>query len=961
MNLETKLDDYSTHVLDVMSNTSLPDALNKARKAAEAFCKVIILYKHGDSAGQDIIEGRVNFKGTAPKFPTRPDLNDLVNIVTYETDEVYKIIKPKTRRHQIKNFLDAIRTQTNPSSHDANNPEDYGNESSLNYVKLAIAHLTQWLFVEHLSKSLPDSLKPCIHPLLNIKQETEPTQELRGLDIIKLQFPNHNVTLFRAHNDSVNSIGYELITVEVVSGVILAYLFLKGNIVIEKTLNHFLENTNLILASLSIISPKIYNKTSGNEVDRLSSIKRAVSNLNNSNLLRIVEYHYVNDFLWDKCLNPRLGAITKDITPELYFLDQELFSEEETEPKPSLGYIKQIIESGERAKPVSLIIGPGGVGKTTFCEQAVSLINKEQKKRAILISSSDIKDINTQTEVKSVADLYRLYMSVESDSASILESNNLEINISCGNLVLIIDGLDEIDASLKGGFYLDSFLNSVIELNKSYQNCTIIITSRDYFSDRYSNKEYINTFKLRGFNNDLVEKYLEKRLSPSQIKEAKNYLNDIELSDQGRQVPLYLHLVCEMIGREAELNTDLVGSRYFCSEIKLDKLIFDLIQREIKKQSLEMFSCDEYFDLLVEIAVEHKGLISKNDLDYYIETFTQPVTSLGDKPGEYNQFYVSPLLTHDPSNETFKIKHDLVETWVKARFLFSRICDGQFSDKIERLLAELYNGTSPLFNELKRIKLSSSVPTKKGCREILNQLIKIRNPTIVTRRAISGLLYFALLGPAGRNRIDHADDLIEIYGGSQITNLYIYGKFYPLDFTSLEITDSYFEDYEEFDKSRFPANQTVFYSCIFKGISPASTIDSTQKLFDKNCRLNDELRKAMDERKDSTDQLYSQVKDDLIKFLKKGFHAGGFSWKSDDMYKSIVTKPPIGREDFLEYLLDQKVFIEEPKRGAGQGVVYKVSPSYQVSAKRLITDNLSDSMIKKLISALLKEFFNKEK
>lgn len=336
----------------------------------------------------------------------------------------------------------------------------------------------------------------------------------------------------------------------------------------------------------------------------------------------------------------------------------------------------------------------------------------------------------------------------EIDASEALEYNNFEINISCGNLVLIVDGLDEIESILKEKFDLDSFIQSAISLNEAYKSCSIIITSRDYYLDKYIQKDSVTVFALLGFSDELVSEYLTKRLSKQRVKDAKKYLLNFDITDESRHTPIYISLICDLVDREEYDKIalpEILESNYYYSNSTLDNLIYKLLQREIGKQSLEI-TCDDYFELIVEISVRNQGEISKKDLNEYIQIFfpsIEPTSNLDSD--RYSQFYISPLLSFDRSRNAFKIKYDFVELWTKVRFVLSNFIKESLSEDLKRLLAEIYDGSSLLLEELINMKSIAQINYIEHGGHILQKLIKDFNAPnkklVCTRKSIFGGCY----------------------------------------------------------------------------------------------------------------------------------------------------------------------------------------------------------------------------
>lgn len=802
-------------------------------------------------------------------------------------------------------------------------------------------------------------------------REGDTYEEARGYDIVKLRFPRQDVRVVRNYTDRTNRISYEFVTVKIAKNIIMGHLFVKKNISIGNTIEHFFDNLSIRLSSLSICSPRIISSSTGKAVDRLGSIRDRVESVSSKYPVKHTEYYYVDKYVWEYCLAEHPGIIGVKMDKEKYFVDQELYWEGNNGPesKPSLDYIEDLIQSSDHKRPVSIIVGTAGVGKTTFCEQAVRLINSTSNKRALLISSADLREAIAGTEVSSITDLYRFYTRItEVDSASVLESNNLEINISCGNIVLIIDGLDEIESILKEKFDIERFLNSAVKLNESYRSCSIIVTTRDYFSERYLGKHSSSVLSLKGFTAELVDEYLEKRLPVTDRSLAKRYLREFDITEQDRHIPLYLSLVCDLVERSEYKGggafVQASDSVYFHPEFPFDRLVFELIQREIGKQLINI-SCDEYFELLAEIAVVHRGHIPQKRLDEYIEVMIMPERASGDGNTKYGQFYSSPLLNYTVNRREYSLKYDYCETWILSRYFIHNYVNRRFEQYMVDMLVDMHDGTSPLFVELMNVKKKKpNVENFEYTRGILTKLQEnvsgemssVYKVTSRNSKPISGLLYFAL-GGHERNRADYTDKLVSIYGGVTICNLCIYGVFYPVDFSDLNIHYSWFERYGNFEKCKFPSGRIVFFDSIFKGIDARLGTGLTAGIFDESCSLNKELEDLINEGVDSAGNVYRQIQNDMYRILKVGFRAGGFRWKSESIYNMVTIRGVVPLSKYLRFLVKEGVLDKVPDRDDKASQGYVVSKDFRSSAKHLIANNTVKNDLEKVIFRIMEEFY----
>jgi hypothetical protein len=973
MQLSEKIKELEKWVLQAFEDNVIEDILNNARKSGEALCKAVILHHYGEAKGNKIILGKETVNGNVSRNQRQLDFAKLIDVVVHEQDENYIIVKPKAVRHKIKIYLDSIRVHGNPASHDTNTSSEASNLGDSRFTKFALKQLICWFYEDFHPQPIPQRILQYIGEIetsyIDPDKQTVSYEDVRGSDIVKICYPKQKVAVQAKYNDSPKKISYEFVTVEIANNILLGYVFVKKNISISATLQHFISSLTLDLANLKICSPRVISSDTGKEINRINSIQDKFHDLADEKLFKKTEYYFIDDFVWKFCLVEDGRFLDINLENEQYFVDQELFIPQDNEPvrlKPSLQYIREIINSPEKKEPVNIVIGRPGVGKTTFCEQVVSLVNRSEKKKALLISSTDLRNADADFSVESLTDLYRLFVKVnEIDSTEVMEYNNFEINISCGNIVLIIDGLDEIESILKEKFNFDLFLKSAISLNETYRSCSIIITTRDYYLGRYKNKDSVNLFALLGFSNELVDEYLEKRLSKQKVRDARKHLSNFDISEQSRHTPLYLSLICDLVEREEyEKNAlpDILESNYYYSQLQLDELIYKLLQREISKQSLNI-TCDDYFELIVEIAVKHQGSITKIDLNEYIGIFFPSIeVTSNNEADKYTQFYISPLLSYDINTDTFKVKYDFVESWAKIRFFLHNFERDVVDEDLRRLLIELYDGSSVLLEELVKMKTITKINYIEHGSCILKKLIgESKQPENnkrlgLTRKAISGLLYLVLSG-CKKSKTDYSNDLVKLFGSDKLNHLCIFGQFFPLDFTEIQVSEGWFEQYQDFEKCNFPSDKTVFYYSTFKGIDPKFSATLNSLLFDSTCNLNEELRKAFDDGLNSAGNLSKQVRINLYRILKVGYRTGSFLWKSESIYRMAQIKGHISLDKYLRFLTLEGV-LEKRSEEAGSGDGFIVANNFKDSAKNLIANDIVKPELETVMKKILSVFYS---
>jgi len=992
--LAGKIHDLNEWVIHAFEDSYNPDILNSARKSAEAVCKAVILKRFDEELGSDIIDNirKRDASRTGHSNPRMLELEQLIINVTNADEPT--TISNKQQRSQILSYLRLIQAKGNTGSHDFDTKKNKVKLTTIKLIRFTLIELVVWFYEEFLEQSIPKEIEIYIteskENYIENGEEAE-VQDLRGLEIVKLAYPKKKV-IFAQPDYNSDGIGYEFVAVEIARNNIIGHLLVKSKISLAKTLRHFLgeilNSLTFSLSTLQICTPRIINLEKGTETKRRELLEKEFKKIVleqglDTSLIENLIVDYIDDFVWNNCLYDNSSYETDthysyEDTENDYFLDQELFLVEKDgdsqKHKLSLEYLKDVLSSSETKYPVTAIVGQAGIGKTTFCDQAISLINSYPKKRSLLISSEDFQGVLPRSKVRSISDLYELISTkVHNDNPSaILETNNLEINISCGNIVLIIDGIDEIESLLGTQFELDSFLESTASLNRSYRRCLIIITSRDYHLDSYLENPSMQTFKLLGFNEESVENYLsEKRgLTPIQIRKTRKYLQEFETEHNSRYIPLYLSLICDLLEAE-EISEEIIDyeiqeSKYFYNVIPFDNLMYKLIRRELVRQKIESeIDCDQYIDVLLRMLLQHKGEVYKDTFNNYIDLSFPKGLSEQEYSNRRNPFYVSPFLATTRNGEKFKLKYDFLSMWLLSRLFLYQYSKHEHDEqqlKIEfvKQLSDLYDGSSLLLGELrelqKLIKLNDLTCGKNILTKLLNEYVFHGENTdiLIYRKAISGLLYFCLSQIDDMTSSGYTKALVELFGGIKIDSMCVFGNFFPLNFREIEIHDGWVERYGNFQKSKFP-EKAVFYDTTFKETEPPLGLKHVERLF-VNCFLNKEMEIAIDVSKSSIGQIQKRVREDLSQIFKVAFKRQAFRWKSEFIYKEETSLQYGDLKKYLNFLVLKGVFLKTPNKYSGPDG-YEVSSNYRESVKTLAQSGSSKPQMKVIIKEALASLY----
>lgn len=198
------------------------------------------------------------------------------------------------------------------------------------------------------------------------------------------------------------------------------------------------------------------------------------------------EFTYA-EYIWSFCVDNELKhAQVPDVVPN--YTDQALLIpslEDEPQKEESARQFFKSAISKSPTPTAHVLIAPGGMGKTTLCLAVFhDLINIESQSFSVaLIQAESLRKYFASeglanVQIRSVYDLYEFYAKAQGH-AHIFDSTTFDLAVLCGNLVVIIDGLDELASLLQERMELDRFLKSIETLHDELGSSHFLITTRN--------------------------------------------------------------------------------------------------------------------------------------------------------------------------------------------------------------------------------------------------------------------------------------------------------------------------------------------------------------------------------------------------------------------------------------------------------------------------------------------------
>jgi hypothetical protein len=635
--------------------------------------------------------------------------------------------------------------------------------------------------------------------------------------ILKLYNPNFKNVL----SHEKNKIGFELYELEQLTGRSLFCIYLYENIYIKNTLEH-VKNKQSNLSDYFIL---IQRSRTHNAQKRRDYIKTLAGSG--------VKVYFIDDFVWEKLTSNYFSGI--------------ISSKNTTFIPPNLMYQKERFDNFNffdnwlyrKDSPTLIITGSGGIGKTTLAKELTNRINTtDDKTRAIYIDalkiSSTILHLNHN---ENDIDLYSFYEASLSkgNSSSKISYDLFRINVDNGNIVLIVDGLDEIISRLGESFDVQEFFNSIQEFTKGTGNGKVILTSRNHFWNKTKTVDFsVETIEILPFSKDKAQEFFKKRYPNSSglvnkaIKISESILGDISQNDFIPYVLECVAFIIEDSADDGEYYDPDFNSGLLKQKIKNDFILGKLCVRE--EQRTEQVSLDLQLKMFFEIALNS---IDLNDFKNVCKRILS--TEINDR--QIEAFLAHPIIDSTSTEVTFR--YDFFKNHIKNIY-FNRILRNE-STEINHyhidILNNLISYNSSFLSDLtERIEIENDDLIFK----FLELIEEIKNMDIskeAMRKSISSIFVILL-------KISHrtADSNIELntellkklflIKSNVLQNVFIIdlscneNNKIVFDFSGLELREAYINSFDYFWNCKFDEN-TKFVDSHFYQLHIDSRLNTT--------------------------------------------------------------------------------------------------------------------------------------
>jgi len=645
-----------------------------------------------------------------------------------------------------------------------------------------------------------------------------------------------------------NRIKFELWEVKVPK--IEHILVLYDHIIISQTIDRALElirSKDVNLKSLTII--RVDDKSTSNLE---TEVKRRAPSINLSQFS-------LKGFIREFCIDSEFTSGQR-VWEEPYFIDQPIYQTnigvEGMLHDHAIPYLISMIESPTNCS-AHLVLAEGGDGKSSLSSSLVNAINNPKSntsKSAILLRVDEIRerisnDVANNYKIRTVHDIYDLFSLLlgknnKHFSYPKISKNEFEVSVFCGNLVVVIDGLDELYSVFQERFDKDAFIESIQSLNDQLGQSSVILTSRgNIFSEEVNTLGDIQVCYLRGFDKTGCTKYFAKRFfglegaEKLKIKCDENVDALIKATEVEKISPFVVDLIANVNSEQCDGieddNYSLKGKPYPSNSEFKDKIVYHVLRREKKRQEVHI-TIKELVDLFCEIATEYGPSISLLKLKEICEIYFEKQAS-----SVIDYLKINPLLQYHSDIISFRY-HFLHEYFVTL-FIIQNVIECDKSVRFINIASKYSEGMSAgytdilkyfrehhemadLCSQLKKLKdaygREKSQRIEKAISFIVHLLLDIRKQAL-SKKELSELLFSCF-------RSNGNLDIIE--------NLFIYGDGPSLDFHGKSFLHCGFHGYLSLLKSNLD-NAFFSYSTIDIEIQDLGGFHITRETFDSTCRI----------------------------------------------------------------------------------------------------------------------------
>ncbi|WP_028888982.1 caspase family protein [Tenacibaculum ovolyticum] len=792
--------------------------------------------------------------------------------------------------------------------------------------------------------------------------ETATTKGIKGYpsfyNVLKLYKRNASFNEVSTYEDRTKKIGYQLFKeLDSVIKRLTYYLYLYNEINQTQTLKHLQKEHPEIFKNKNLI---IYTSKEDNQ----QFISRRINNIKTK--FKPNNIFYIDDFIRDACTpNLEIDDSSSNYLSISNFIHPSFTTE--TNPQEVDEFVNNWISKEEA--PILVIKGTGGIGKTTFAQFiADSFLGRNDKTKIIFIDSVQIKNnLIRKSKHQNNIGLYSFYDALFSQDKSHetkLTQEEFRLNIDAGNILMVIDGLDEVISKIPN-FDVDLFLSSITESTNQLGRGKAIITCRTHFwKQAQTNPGHFDVIELKPFDKQQTEEFFNKSFdSKRKQSKAVAIADSFKFSSQEDTHiyhPYVLDIIRSIVNNEKEdIEFDLTkfSSSILSTQVKNDYIIYRVCDRERKR--IGQISVDEQVKFFIYLANERRGNIQtlnfKNELEIALQRKVDNVN--------VEAFKSHPFIQNVGNTTNFK--YDFFAELFKSIFIANYF---KFESNTEKVNTNFLNiisencwyGSGLNVEIVNRIN-SWSDDDILFVSDIIDQVSK--NDVIETqvkRGVIANIFNISLSiqHKFGQNNIETNTYLMmSIFEKSNsILNLCLinlnHDKTIKFDFSGLTIHEAYIDNYGYFYDCRF-SDDTIFNKCHLLNIERHKSKHSIPKKLFIDCIYDQNLEEALTHHVNSEQSKIDNAKTFINSFLHLFYSNGRLGRQWEDK----VIKPRFKGIDKKNYgykkvirIMKRNELLESASEK--EGTKFFINPIYKEDVIRFVKDGTMSKIISELIKSL---------
>ncbi|MGP1993191.1 caspase family protein [Zobellia laminariae] len=777
--------------------------------------------------------------------------------------------------------------------------------------------------------------------------------------ILKLYKRNSTFEELETFEDKTDKIGYQLYQeVDSVIKKSTYYLYLYEGIIQTRTYKRLKTEHPLVFQEKNLVILMPIEKDQKN-------IERRKKNI--ADKFKPISLFYIDDFIRDHCTPT---VISDD---DSKYLNINNFVLPIVNNDSENNEIKKLFNDWhyKRDEPILVIKGSGGIGKTTLAHYfADNLIQSHPSHYVLFIDSIQIKDSLLKNKNRGNLNLYNFYEALFEITDNIQEKLSEEVfqlNIDAGNILIIIDGLDEVISKIPN-FSVSEFLESIKSSTTDLSNGKVIITCRTHFWDNSNfSDDPFTIIELEPFNEKQSEEFFNISFGSSntrKINKALKLANDFKFpGNKAKHIyhPYVLDIIRSIIENEEDtINLDLseLNSSFLKNKIKNDYIIYRVCDREIKR--VGQINVDKQIQFFIYLSVEKRGVIKvsnlKNEIEKSLNTTidktnveafkSHPFLKIIDSVITFKYDFLSDLFKSIYLSSFFNYESETNEISLFFTDIVSESCwfgSVLNSDVVKRIEQWEENDKLLVSDLISQVKTNhSDIDSKKIIANIFNLCLTINHKfnqnNIITNTALLRDLF--------EDQPNHIKGLSIININNDQNILF--------DFENQKVFDSIIDNYDNFWKCKFNKD-SHFYNSELLNLNNKfsdSVLDRSNFI---DCSFDSTIEKSLTTLMSKTENKTSIIK----KFLQDFFHLFysngrlGRQWEHKVITPRYngINRPNVNYKKFIKILKKNDVLLETEELNKAK---FAITETKKESVIKFIKDGTISNSIGKIITDLIK-------